>query len=446
MKPETYLNSFINFESHLHKVSSRNFNLERVRRLLTTLGDPQKGLRFVHVAGTKGKGSTCIFISYILRAAGYRVGLYTSPHLYRIHERIRILDPGGRRAHADFEGSIADGELKALLKELKPKLEQHRSDPIWGNLTYFEALTATALCYFARKRTDIVVLETGLGGRLDATNAADALVNLITPISFDHTHLLGKTLGKIAREKAAIIKHAYSSVVISCQDPKARAVILERCKDVGCKTFVVGKDIKCVQRGPSGFSVHGWIRHYPKLKISLPGEHQRQNAAAAIGVIESLSDFGYEISPAAVRKGLKQARWPGRFEIIGRRPVVIVDCAHNVDSAQALVRTFRDRFPGKKSVLLLGISADKEVDGICRVLKPVAGSVVLTRARHPRAHVFDRDRIGKIFKGRFVTEVLELPNALREGCRLAGSSGVVIATGSIFLVAQVRGQVKHVSV
>ena len=243
MQYERYLNSFINFESNLHQASSHAFNLDRVRRLFKNLGDPQKNLKFIHVAGTKGKGSTCVFIAHILQAAGYRVGLYTSPHLYKINERIRVLAPGSQNISRDFSGSITDGEFNALIKALKPKLEKARRDPLSGNLTYFEVLTGLALYYFAKKKTDIVVLEAGLGGRLDATNAVEAIVDVITPISFDHTHLLGNTLDKIAREKAAIIKNRGSRVVIGKQHDKAMRVILKQCRDFAIRPVLVGRDV-----------------------------------------------------------------------------------------------------------------------------------------------------------------------------------------------------------
>lgn len=450
MNPQEYLNSFINFESHLHNVSTRFFNLARVHRLLSALGDPHKELKFIHVAGTKGKGSTCTFIASILLAAGYRVGLYTSPHLYRINERIRVLEPGDKTGERDFEGSISDSQLRNLLSNIKAELEKFRLDKTLGNLTYFEVLTVAALCYFSHKKTDIVVLETGLGGRLDATNAIDALVNVITPIGFDHMHLLGKTLGRIACEKAAIIKHPFSKVVVAQQDPEAMKVILKQCRDHKIKPVVIGKKVKCFKKGQDlrelSFDVQTDRDHYKELRSSLVGGHQIQNAASAVAVIELLPEYGFDISPKAVRQGIRQARWPGRFEIIKKSPMVIVDCAHNVDSARALVRTFKDLFPGRKAVIVLGISADKDVDGVCRILNVIAHTVILTRADHPRAHTFDLARITKIFKGKTIVNLPDVKDALRQAYQSAGRRGVVLATGSVFLAAELRAQVKHVSV
>ncbi len=450
MNPQEYLNSFINFESHLHNVSSRSFNLARVYRLLCALGDPHKELKFIHVAGTKGKGSTCVFIASILRAAGYKVGLYTSPHLYRIHERIRVLEPTAKGFDRDFDGSIPDDQLKSVLLKLRPKFEKFRHDKILGDLTYFEVLTAVALSYFSQRKTDIVVLETGLGGRLDATNAVDALVNVITPIGFDHTHLLGKTLEKIAREKAAIIKHSFSRVVAAPQDPKAMNVILKQCRDLKIEPVVVGKDVQCLKVGQDKSKLSFYVRSgrqvYKDLKTGLLGDHQMKNAAAAVAVIELLPEFGFAIGPKAVRQGFQQARWPGRFEIIKKNPTVILDCAHNVDSARALVRTFKQLFSHRKAVVLLGISSDKDVDGICRVLNAIAHTVILTRADHPRAHIFNLPHIRRLFKGKTVADLPDVKDALRQAHKSAGRSGIILATGSVFLAAEARAQVKHVSI
>ena len=450
MNYQPYLNTFINFESHLKDAHPGLFNLDRVRRLLRVLGDPQNALKFIHVAGTKGKGSTCVFIAHILRAASYRTGLYTSPHLDRINERIRILQPETKNILLDFCGSISDGELDALIKTLKPDLEKFRHDPLLGSLTYFEVLTIVALCYFAWKKTDIVVLETGLGGRLDATNVVDAIINVITPISLDHTHLLGNTLQKIAREKAAIIKDRRSKVVVAKQKSSAMRVILKQCRDLTIRPVVIGKYVtyfadKHDDKARS-FRVCGQKNEYKNLKTALAGEHQWQNAAVAIGAIELLPQFGFKVSRKAVAQGIREARWPARFEIIRQKPVVVVDCAHNTDSAEVLVRTFRRVFPGKKAVLILGVSEDKDIVGICRVLDRIARSVILTRARHPRAYDFMSIKFNKLFKKSSAIYLPEIKDAINEAHKIAGKPDVILATGSVFLAAQVRALVGHVSV
>lgn len=449
MKVQEYLNSFINFELHLDQVPSRSFNLDRIRKLLQAVGDPQDNLKFVHVAGTKGKGSTCVFIAYILRAAGYRVGLYSSPHLYRINERIRVLNPGSQNILSDFNGSISDKELDLLVNKLKPQLEERRHDSQCGDLTYFEVLTAIALSYFVKKKTGIVVLETGLGGRLDATNAVKALVDVITPIGFDHMHLLGNTLDKIAVEKAAIIKDPESKVVIGKQHQIATKEILKRCKEFSIRPILIGKDVTYKRKNANlhgqSFDVEGRKGDYKNFKTSLLGEHQAQNAALAIAVIESLRESGMTIGKQAVKQGIRQTRWPGRFEIIQERPQVVVDCAHNIDSAEALVKTFKNVFPGKKAVLILGISKDKDVVGICRILEKIAKAIILTRTSHPRSYEFkDSDR--KLFKTRAVTCCSSVKDALAAAYNGARKSDIILGTGSVFLAAQLRAEVKNVSV
>jgi dihydrofolate synthase/folylpolyglutamate synthase len=450
MQYERYLNSFINFESNLQHAFSHEFDLDRVRRLFENLGNPQKNLKFIHVAGTKGKGSTCAFIAHILQAAGYRVGLYTSPHLYKINERIRVLTPGSRNISKDFFGSITDGEFDALIKTLKPKLEKARRDPLSGNLTYFEILTGLALYYFAKKKTDLVVLEVGLGGRLDATNVVDSIVDVITPVSFDHTHLLGNTLDKIALEKAAIIKNRSSRVVIGRQHDKAMRVILKQCRSFSIRPVLIGRDVTYVEdktdlHGQS-FYVCGRMGKYQNLKTVLPGEHQLQNAATAVGVVESLSEFGMSVSKKAVIQGIRQARWPARFEIINSKPMTIIDGAHNVDSAQVLVQTFKSLFPGKKAILILGMSQDKDIAGICRVLGKIAQTVILTRAAHPRAHDFKSADCKKLFKINSVIYCPLIKDAIAQANKSARKSGVILSTGSLFLAAQVRAMVNHVSI
>jgi dihydrofolate synthase/folylpolyglutamate synthase len=299
-------------------------------------------------------------------------------------------------------------------------------------------LTGLALCYFVRRKTDIVVLETGLGGRLDATNAVDAVVNGITPISLDHTALLGRSIKKIAAEKAAIIKNSKSGVVIGVQPAEAMQVIKSRCRSLGIEPLLVGKDI-VVSQTAAGFSVTTPTARYSKLKTTLEGEHQLRNAAMAVGMVE-LS--GLKITPKAVAQGIGQTRWPCRFEVVGKNPAVVVDCAHNTASAEVLARSLRRSFPGKKIILVLGLSNDKDIEGICAVLGRHARLVITTQSRHPRAYQFLDIAMKKLFKGKSALNVGSIDDAMKIARREATGQDVIVAAGSVFIAAEARALFK----
>ncbi|MBL8013557.1 MAG: bifunctional folylpolyglutamate synthase/dihydrofolate synthase [Candidatus Omnitrophica bacterium] len=413
--------------------------MKRVAKLLHALGDPQNNLTIIHVAGTKGKGSVCAYVSYILRAAGLRVGLYTSPHLHALNERIRLLVPG-EKIGGDFFGQISNRDLTKIFVELQPIFDSQRNDLTWGELTFFEVLTAAALFYFSRKKADVVVLETGLGGRLDATNAVEARVNVITSIGFDHMHLLGHTLAKIAGEKAAIIKNHRSAVVVAPQKAQALRVILERCKEFSISPVVVDRNIKWRQIKQSGsgqkFEIKTFQAHYKDIKTTLLGEHQMMNAAVAVGAVEALSSFGIKIPVKAVKSGIAQARWPLRFEIVSQKPLTIIDCAHNVDSADVLVKTFQKMFPGKKAVVILGLSQDKDVRGFCRVIRPICRRLILTKADHPRAFDFTGMEVRKIFPRLQFEHCSNVRQALSNAFGNESGDSIVLITGSVFVAAQ----------
>ena len=405
----SYLNSFVNFESQLHKLGPEDFHLDRIQKFLDLAGNPARDLKIIHVAGTKGKGSTCAFLAFILQAAGYKVGLYTSPHLYKVNERIRILD-------GNFSGAISDTDLGDRLTFLRPYAAAIQNEG--SILTYFEVLTVAALSYFAKAKVDIVILETGLGGRLDATNAANSMIAVITPISMDHTQILGNTLRKIAVEKAGIIKNSQQKVVIAPQQKEALDVLLERCREFGIQPILVDP-----------LSVE-------KFKIGLKGRHQLINAATALEAAKILIIKGFKINEAAISAGLKNVRWPGRFEVIYHGPEVVVDCAHNEASAQALAQTLKDEYPKREVILVLGISQDKDVEAICRSLNAVVGRVFLTRVRHPRAHIFTDAEAKNLFCDKPVKIIESLPQALETALHQAEPQDVVLVTGSVFIVAE----------
>lgn len=440
---KSYLDSFINHELNLTNINYATFKLRRAQRLMEILGDPQRSLRCLHVAGSKGKGSTCAFASSILKAAGYRVGFYSSPHLDTVNERIRVLSPQGQPStpQRPFPESISDADMADTLEGMKPVLETMRSTAEYGRLSYFEVLTALAFVYFQQQQVDWVVLETGLGGRLDATNVADSLVSAITPISLEHTRLLGSTLESIAKEKAGIIKSAKQKVILAVQSAAARQVLEGHCRVVRSEFISVGREILVEPGEISGvkqrFKVKGTQQTYD-LETSLLGEHQMINAATAIGMMEALENFSVDIKREAIEKGIAQAAWPGRFEIMRRRPWVILDGAHNPDSARTLVQTISRIFSDRKVFFILGVSTDKDVVGICAELKPAAKEVILTRADHPRAYAFSDEDRGLNFLGVPAYRMDSTAQALEFAAARVKRDDVVVVTGSLFVVAEAR--------
>lgn len=419
----SYLDTFVNFESQLHKLRPEDFNLHRIEKFLDLLGNPAKDLKIVHVAGTKGKGSTCVFLTRILQEAGYKIGLYTSPHLHKVNERIRILRANELQSKDKFSGSIDDDALASVLTSLRPFAAAIRNE---GNiLTYFEVLTVAALCHFARSKVDVVILETGLGGRLDATNAVDSLIAVITAISLDHTRILGPTLNRIALEKAGIIKNSHQKVVIAPQEKEVMDLMLERCREFGVKPAFV----------------------YPgKLensKIRLKGKHQMINAATAVEVVTILRTMGFNVTDEAISEGLKNVIWPGRFELLRRSPDLIVDGAHNEASSQALAQTLIEEYPQRRVILVLGISQDKDVAAISACLGAVAAHIILTKANHPRAHLF-KEAECKVYFGNKPFEIIESSaQALQRALQIAGPQDVIVVTGSLFIVAEAMNFLKE---
>jgi dihydrofolate synthase/folylpolyglutamate synthase len=398
--------------------------LERVRGFLSRIYNPQDKLRCIHIAGSKGKGSTSAFIAYILRAAGYKVGLYTSPHLKDFRERIRILNAQRttQSAQRDFEGMISRRALANLVARLKPAIDRFNTTSIYGPLTFFEVYTALAFVYFKEQKVDFAVLETGLGGRLDATNTVQSLVCAITPISYEHTDKLGHTLKKIAAEKAGIIKGKNSIVLSAPQKQEAEKVIRERCCFTGAKLVQIGQPRR-------------------KFKIKLLGRHQQVNAALAVGVIKALREKGFKIGLAAVRFGLYNTLWPGRCEVIGRNPLVVLDGAHNAASARVLQQAIRENFLYRRLILVLGLCADKDIPGICRQLLPLADALILTRADHPRSAA--PGQIEKIIrrcgaKNLRLVKTKTVSEAKKKARELAAKSDLILATGSLFVIGEFR--------
>ncbi len=443
-----YLDSFINLEKIKAPSAHPVFKLQRVAAVLDLLHRPHDNIPCIHVAGTKGKGSTCAYVAHILRCAGCSVGLYTSPHLWDFRERIRILRPDSPPVPEGelFGGCISEEDFCSALQEMQPALKdvQAREEESGGPLTYFEVLTVLALYYFRQKKVHCLVLETGLGGRLDATNVVDADICGLTPVSLDHTAILGPSLKEIAKEKAGIVKSRSQAVLVADQPEEVRAVLAEHVRRAGCQAYFMGRDIQLkddeqqTRAGFQHFSVQGLKRDY-KLCTGLLGRHQSQNAAMAVGLAEMfMNKTQTPVSRQAVQEGIGETFWPGRFEKMGSEPDVVLDVAHNPDSMLVLARTIRQYYPRKRIVLLVGISRDKDQREICRTLATMAEEVVITQADHPRAADLDVPEIRNLFSGRHFYVSQNVKEGVSLALARAQRDDLILVTGSIFVVGEAR--------
>jgi dihydrofolate synthase/folylpolyglutamate synthase len=431
-----YLHSLTDYEkTRIERYAPDTLNLTRVERLLAALGDPHADFAIVHIAGTKGKGSTAALVEAGLRAAGYRTGLYTSPHLHTFRERIRV---AGEMIPREDVVSLV-GEIQTLIERIP-------------DVTTFEAITAIGFLYFARQAVEIAVVEVGLGGRLDATNVVTPEVSVITSLSLDHTYLLGDTLAEIAYEKAGIIKPGVP-VVLAPQKAEARQVIETVSEERHAALTEIGRDWTYTpgQTDLDGqaFTVARATGPASTLSgtywIPLLGHHQLENAATAVATLDVLRQRGFEVATETVHDGLRQARWPGRMEILSRDPLVVTDCAHNPYSAQVLADALREWFPERRWTLIFGASADKDIAGVLEALLPISSYVIVTRSDHPRAlaPVKLADIVADLGDGAEISVGVE--KALQHGLAAASPHDGVLVTGSIFLVADaIEAWAEHV--
>ncbi|MBI4226709.1 MAG: bifunctional folylpolyglutamate synthase/dihydrofolate synthase [Candidatus Omnitrophica bacterium] len=421
--PGHYLAQFTDYERIAPPPNT--FSLDRMRALLDALGHPESRWAAIHVAGTKGKGSTCALLASILRAAGVRVGLYTSPHLIALEERIQI---DGR--------PVTASELSEALDALHPAIARVPSPP-----TYFEALTAAAFWLFAERAVDVAVLEVGLGGRLDATNVVDPLVSVVTPISWDHAEVLGPTVAAIAGEKAGIIKPG-RPVVLAPQPPEALAVLRASAQEHRAPLVeVANSHWRVVDTTPDGQTIdlHTSRHRYPAIRLPLLGAHQAMNLATAVAALEQLPPER-AVPEAAVARGAAEVVWPGRLQILERRPWVVVDGAQNAASAAALRTAVRALWPRQTIRLILGVSADKDLAGIAEALRPLSPAVIATQARHPRALAAGElaARLSRWFST--VGTAASVHEAVTQAARLAAPDDVILVTGSLFLIGELLAQ------
>lgn len=416
-----------------------DLKLDRMRALLRALGDPHRRLRIVHVAGTKGKGSTSAMLESVLRAAGYRVGLFTSPHLSDVSERIQV------------DGvPISRPELAARMVEVAAATHAIEQG---GGLdrapTFFEVGTALGFLHFVCRQVDIAVVEVGLGGRFDSTNVCQPLFSIITNISFDHMAQLGDRLALIAREKAGIIKRG-RPVVCTATAPGAFEVIDQIAREKQAPLAALEREFRFHYRPGRINSAcelaqiqvdmpcHSW----PWLEVGLLGPHQAANAAGVVAAVEVLRHQGLVIDDRAVARGLAEVHWPARMEVVARDPLVVLDCAHNVASVEALVETLREsiQVSGPKH-LVFAVSSDKQVPEMLKELAPAFDHIYLTRyGNNPRclAPAAAAQMLGEIGSRAQCSLHERADDALRAACAEAGLSGLVVVTGSVFLAGEVR--------
>ena len=393
------------------------FGLSSTARLLDRLGNPERGLKFIHIGGTNGKGSVAAILSGALTKNGLKVGLYTSPHLVTFEERFKVND-----AMIDRERAR---QLMALTKEaIDPK------EPP----TYFEFTTAMALLLFAQEKTDIAILEVGMGGRLDATNIVEPLVSVITNISLEHQEYLGNTLLEIAGEKAGIIKAGVPLVSAAAQ-PEVIDLFSSRCAQGESPFYLAGRDFR-VEQAHGGLRYLGLVHTLERLQPGLQGDHQATNAAVALCVSELLDPLGFSWNEKSLREAIQSPRWPGRFQVLESSPTIILDGAHNPGAAETMVNTLKKRFPNKRIVLVLGIMADKDIPLMLKTFAPAADEVVLSRPGYARAA--DPQTLFAARPSSFPPAEIKVPltEAIDLARAKAGSEGVVVITGSLFTVGE----------
>lgn len=420
-----YIYSLTNYEERGFAAYAPQFyNLERVEQFLALLGNPERQYRAVHIAGTKGKGSTAAMIESVLRAAGRRTALYTSPHLHSYRERIQV--------NGEL---IPEAEVVRLTSDLRDLAQQV------PEITTFEVMTGMALTWFAEQDVEWAVLEVGLGGRLDATNVVTPEVSVITSISLDHTAVLGDTLAQIATEKAGIVKPGIP-VVSAPQEEEALAVIESVCSKEDAPLALVGRDWSwqtgladlegqsfSVQKD-SGPPVHVWL--------PLLGEHQLENATTAVATLSLLRDRGVAIPQAALEEGLRELRWPGRLEVLSRTPILIADSAHNAESSQKLVVALDRHFSFRRFIMVYAASSDHVSPDILTALLGNADLAIITRTRHPRAASPEWIQGQAAELGIHSVCCADAPQALELALDNAGPDDLVCCAGSVFLAAEVR--------
>jgi dihydrofolate synthase/folylpolyglutamate synthase len=420
------------------QAAAAKFDLENIRILAERLEHPERAYPSAHIAGTNGKGSTAAFLESILRQAGFRTGLNTSPHLVRINERIRV--------NAE---DISDEEFAAAFTHIQQLIERLLAEGrLYAHPTYFECVTAMAFAFFAAERVEFGVFEVGLGGRLDATNILSPVITILTPIAFDHESFLGHSIEEIAAEKAGILKPGVPVVIAGGQRSEARQIIAPRARELGCPaidtvsayrinsvTFDGGCGVASVTEVSSGWSA--------EIAPRLPGRFQVSNALNAVAAARFLASSGLRISDVAITAGISAARWPGRIEKLSSRPDIYLDGAHNPAAARELATFLQDNFRGTRIRLLFGAMRDKAVDEIAGILFPLAGEVIFTEPRNPRA--ISAAQLSEIAGHHAAKSVViaDAEKALDYALAQSAAKEAIFITGSLYLVGQLRHHWKN---
>ncbi len=419
-----------------YKYDTSTFDLKRMEEMMSYVGSPHKKRKAVHITGTKGKGSTAIIIASVLKGLGLKTGLFTSPHLIYLGERMKINDR-----------MISQEMFVQLINMLKPYIDRITlKNPILMP-TFFEIVTAIAFLYFEREKTDISVLEVGMGGRLDSTNIVLPEVSVITPVGDDHTDRLGQTLDRIAYEKAGIIKEGVP-VISSIQEPDALAVISKTCKEKMSRLHLVGRDIlirdiKVTKRNGiygTECEIKTWRKHYKNIFLPLIGRHQVENCAAAIGSLEILSETGViKVDKEMVINALAKIRCPARIEVISENPLIVLDTAHTVASMKTLKESIQENFSYNTIVVVIGLSEDKDIESVLKEIACIADDIILTRTGNPREA--EPEQMAVVVKQFFHNNLMvieDIDEALKEANRIAKKDDLVCITGSFFLAGKVK--------
>jgi dihydrofolate synthase / folylpolyglutamate synthase len=417
--------------------------LANITGLLDHLGNPHREFRAVHIAGSNGKGSTAAFLASILRQAGCRVGLYTSPHLVDFRERIQI---DGLPISTDRVVSLTEQiRSKAVLMDEQEELWPPLSSPDLpkgfdrekATITFFEFTTVMAFLYFREEKVEWAVLETGMGGRLDATNVIDPLLSVITSISLEHQQHLGKTLTRIAEEKAGIIK-ARRPLITAVTQPRIRSLLQKRCRELQSPFYALGQDFAAKPVGSQKMHYRGRGHEWPNLRLGLLGRHQIINASMALAAAEVLMEAGVPIEEETVRRGLAEVYWPGRLELIPGPPRIVLDGAHNAESSGILKKAMGENFPRRRLILILGIMADKAISKIMAHLAPLADTLILTRPGMDRAASLEVLRAEAAPFRKPTQEIPAVGQALDRALKEAEDQDVILVTGSLFTVGEAR--------